>query len=388
MDIEAQLRKFSADGVDVLEHEHAIFQRAVALMHPDLGAAMTRWYNDNWEDVLRICGSSENYRLRAVVLRSLPNADALGPVVIHYARVDLFYKIASLCPKTKDIPLESLPRPVDDSAEFFELLLKCTVSSIQITPGRGNNVTLETLAFLALDRVDVLQLLLYSAHIPDALESILPILTNLKRLQLRHCILPRTFFAPRRLLTLELYSCASFGGRFVLDAPLMKSLSIYGLFGGDRCTLTAALPCLEELRVFDSNFTSGLLQLLPLKGLRTLNLGDDLKKDDIDKVICALQERDNRILRLQLRQRHLSRTGGEQALVAALKSPNCVLEVLEFVYSTGITGEFVVDDTQPSMVHELKLRRALFALLEGRQCACALRKLPLELLRLTGLMIL
>ncbi|KAH9255636.1 hypothetical protein BASA81_006466 [Batrachochytrium salamandrivorans] len=142
---------------------------------------------------------------------------------------------------------------------------------------------------------------------------------------------------------------------------------------------------LDMLRLYDCDFANETLSAagVELGRIKKLELSySNLDNAPLELIFLALQSPNSEMKELMLPYNSYTRSSIETHLVPALRHPNCNLTELRLgVYESEHKA------AANMMEYKFRNRHALFTLLQGQQVKklyCPLRRLPIDLLKLVG----
>ncbi|KAH9255831.1 hypothetical protein BASA81_006232 [Batrachochytrium salamandrivorans] len=247
--------------------------------------------------------------------------------------------------------------------------------------------------YLAKDLLVRLEVGMDYKQVPQEVMMSLSKCTRLAKLEMLRCEFsqPTAFtHLPKSIARLELAYCTfvgDFDWSFLADSNV-RELDFRGSGSGvDGNQLGGALAVhlrakgLNELRFISCDFVDETLAAIGLGVGRIKKLKTDVHLNDasIKLIVLVLQSPNSEMKELVLRY---AASSIETHLVPALKHPNCNLVKLSFRAYEPEHEEAA--EKMEDMFHN---RLALFALLQGRQVRrlyCPLRRLPVEMFRLVG----
>ncbi|KAH9254587.1 hypothetical protein BASA81_007344 [Batrachochytrium salamandrivorans] len=327
-----------------------------------------------------------------LLINSCPELASLEVYFQHHSAFDF---VSSLLehPSNKIKVLDISSTTKGDLAKFFAALGQSQVSALAIFYSPVFAQSLHE--YLAKDMLVRLKLWRKFEQVPLELMVSLTDCTRLTKLEMSQCEFSQpTAFAhlPKSITTLTLDYCSFVGGfdwSFLADCNV-RELDLYRVNGVDGNQLGSALVVhlrakgLDKLRVVCVAYCDFVNETLAVVGvelgrIKRLLISRRLNDASIALIALALQSPNSEVKELRLWYDDTA-SSIETHLVPALKHPNCNLAELLLWYSEHREAARRVNYT-------FRKRLALFVLLQGRQVRrwyCPLRRLPVEMFRLVG----
>ncbi|KAH9247095.1 hypothetical protein BASA81_015288 [Batrachochytrium salamandrivorans] len=284
-----------------------------------------------------------------------------------------------------------------DFARFFAALGQSHVSALTLNHSPKSVQGLHE--YLAKDLLVRLDVWMGNKQVPSEMVVSLADCTRLTKLEMSRCEFsqPTAFtHLPKSITKLTLDSCTfvgDFDWSFLADSNV-RELDFRGVKEVDGNQLGSALAVhlrakgLDTLRFVYCNFVDETLAAIGLGvgRIKKLSVSYAILNDaSVELIALALQSPNSEMKELVLRYDGNRARSIEDHLVPALKHPNCNLAKL----SLWASQEHV--ETAQRVEDMFHNRLALFALLQGRQAKrryCPLRRLPVEMFRLVGMVLL
>ncbi|KAH9259545.1 hypothetical protein BASA81_001966 [Batrachochytrium salamandrivorans] len=289
------------------------------------------------------------------------------------------------------IKVLELPRDhMGDLPRFFAALRQSQVSAMSITGCYLPEYFQQLSAYL---ESDLLARLWLSNRNDGATLELIPALANcirLAELTVHGSYVHRPLSLPNSFYNLQFLYCRfdglanEFDWSFLLDSNVQKLcfdhvIGVDGILLGRALSVRLEARGLEALRFEECRFAKVALAAIGMEIARVERLELDLDELSIEQVSLALQSPGNQLRELCL---GFCDTGVDSILVPALRHPNCGLTRLQL--TSALPGRKPVLDR---IQQNFSQRVALFTLLQGQQVRrlyCPLRRLPVDLLRLVG----
>ncbi|KAH9251153.1 hypothetical protein BASA81_011052 [Batrachochytrium salamandrivorans] len=295
-------------------------------------------------------------------------------------------------PSNKIKELDISPNTKGDLARFFAALGQSQVSALALY--YSPEVAQGLFEYLVRDLLVRLKVWTNFEPVPLELMVSLADCTRLAKLEMVQCEFsqPTAFtHLPKSITKLELESCTFVGGLdwSFLAGSNVRELDLYNAKGVDGNQLGSALADylrakgLDKLRFFNCTFINKTLVVVgaELGRIKTLEMCSDLSDASIALIALALQSPNSEVKELMLPYGDIA-SSIETHLVPVLKHPNCNLVKLSFR-----AYEPEHEEAAKRVEDMFYNRLALFTLLQGRQVRrqyCPLRRLPVEMFRLAG----
>ncbi|KAH9261930.1 hypothetical protein BASA81_000586 [Batrachochytrium salamandrivorans] len=277
------------------------------------------------------------------------------------------------------------------SARLFAALGQSQVSALALRyPSRFSQNMRE---YLAKDLLVRLKVWMGHEQVPPEMIMSLSKCTRLAELQLTECRFSQLTAFPKFITKFELKSCmfvGRFDWSFLIDSNV-RELDLLHVSGVDGNQLGNALAVrlrakgLDKLRFYYCGFVNETLAKVGVEigRIKRFEGNSHLNAASIALIALTLQSPNNEMKELKVEYTNDTVSSIENHLVPALKHPNCNLAKLFFW-----AYEPEHEEVAKRMENALRNRRALFALLQGKQVrrrsSCPLRRLPVEMLRLVG----
>ncbi|KAH9257343.1 hypothetical protein BASA81_004500 [Batrachochytrium salamandrivorans] len=388
----------------------AEFQSTAASLQPDEGIKLELTYlHENTKSLKavlsdpqanKICSLQWDYSGEEAINSIIPllnnNCPELASLKVDFEYHSAFDFVSSLLehPSNKIKVLEMPPNTEGDSARFFAALGQSQVSVLTLSIGDSPEFAQGLFEYLAKDLLVRLKVMMHCKQVPPEMLVPLAKCTRLAQLKWVWCLFSQSTAFPKSITKLELENCTFAGGLdwSFLAGSNVRELDLYNVNGVDGNQLGSVLADylrakgLAELRLVFCDFVDETLAVIgvDIGRIKRLMLEDDRVNDaSVELIALTLQSPNNEMKELVL---DYAASSIETHLVPALKHPNCNLaELLLLAYDEHKEAAKKVED----MFHN---RRALFALLQGQQVRrrspCPLRRLPVEMLRLVGMVLL
>ncbi|KAH9255531.1 hypothetical protein BASA81_006348 [Batrachochytrium salamandrivorans] len=324
------------------------------------------------------------------------NCPELAFLGMQFARHSAFNFVSKILehPCTKLKVLEMPPYSEGDLARLFAALGQSQVSALTISSDGSPEFAQGLCEYLVKDLLVRLELRNYQQAPPEPVAS-LANCTRLDKLEIKRCYVsqPTSFTDfPKSITKLVLYDCTfvdGFDWSFLTDNNVQE-LDLHDVRGAGGNQLGSALAVhlrtkgLDKLRICDYGFANETLTAVgvELGRIKRLEIDGNVNDASIELIALVLQSPNSELRELVLECTGPTMSSVENHLVPALKHPNCNLAELSLgtyhpehkATAFGVIGTF-------------RNRRALFALLQGQQVRrlrSPLRRLPVDLLRLVG----
>ncbi|KAH9248351.1 hypothetical protein BASA81_014025 [Batrachochytrium salamandrivorans] len=352
----------------------------------------------------KICSLQWDYSGKRDVNTVLPllinNCPELASLQVFLKHRSTFDFVSSLLehPSNKVKVLEMPSCIKGDIPRFFAALGQSQVSALTLSIGESPEVAQGLFEYLAKDLLVRLNVRVGNEQILLEMMTLLVNCTRLAKLEMSQCELSQSTafnYFPKSVTKLGLDRCQFVGGfdwSFLADSNV-RELDLFWVSGVDGDQLGDALAVhlrakgLDKLRFYDCDFADETLSVVGVEvgRIKRLDLEEsDLSDASLEQIATALKSPNNEMKELVLWYDDDTESSIETHLVPALKHPDCNLVKLSLPAHPGLIEAAVrVED----MFHN---RLALFVLLQGRQVRrlyCPLRRLPVEMLRLVGKML-
>ncbi|KAH9249701.1 hypothetical protein BASA81_012497 [Batrachochytrium salamandrivorans] len=311
----------------------------------------------------------------------------------HHSAFDFVSKVLEH-PRNKIKVLEMPPYTEGDAARFFTALGQSQVSALIINDCNSSEFCQYLYEYLTRDLL--VRLSVISNEVSSQMISSLANCIRLTELTLISCAFYLPFVLarlPKCITKLDLDSCMLFGSfdwSFLVNGSGVRELDFSFLVGVDGNQLGSALAVylgakgLERLCIRNCHFVNEALAAIGMEigRIKQLMLKCSLNDASIELISLLLQSSDSELRELVFPYNSHMMTGIENHLMPALKHPNCNLtKLILFVHQPGHqTAAKTIEDN-------FRNYRALFVLLQGQQMKklyCPLRRLPVEMFRLVG----
>ncbi|KAH9260799.1 hypothetical protein BASA81_001266 [Batrachochytrium salamandrivorans] len=353
------------------------------LLHPQANKICSLvWTYDGKEDV------------NSIIPLLLGNCPELGSLQMDFKHHSEFDFVSSVLehPSNKIKVLALSRHAKGNLARFFAALKQSQVSALtlyyssEFTQGLHEYLARDLLVSLKVHGRD---------QAPSELMVSLANCTRLVELELDFFdfLQPTAFTLPKHITKLKLFYCtvvSGFDWSFLIDSNVRElDLSFlkgfYGVQLGSALAVYLKAKGLERLRFDDCDFVNETLAMvgIELGRIKRLNIRC-LNDASIELLALALQSPNNEMKELRLWNNSDMKSSIKNHLVPALKHPNCNLAKL--ILSTD-QQEY---ESAVKTMSEFRKRRALFASLQGQQVRrlyCPLQRLPVEMFRLVGAML-
>ncbi|KAH9254490.1 hypothetical protein BASA81_007603 [Batrachochytrium salamandrivorans] len=395
-----RVREVRAKGGQTAAAFLAEFQSTAASLQPDERIKLVVYAYDNSMKLLKavlsdpqankICSLHWEYSgeedVNSIVPLLISNCPELASLEVEFEHPSEFDFVSSLLehPSNKIKVFAMLNYPKEDLARFFAALGQSQVSALALN--HSPEFAQSLCEYLARDLLVRLKVWMGHEQVPSAMMVSLATCTRLAKLEMSCCKFSHPIAFPKSITKLGLKNCTFVGGfdwSFLADSNVQK-LDLLGMQGVDGHQLGDALAAhlrakgLGRLRLSTVSFTDEILAAVgvELGRIKRLDIGRNLNDASVELIALALQSPNSEMKELVLTYNIIAGSI-KTHLVTALKHPNCNLAKLSL--STYGGGAKVAED-----FHN---RLALFVLLQGRQLRrwyCPLRRLPVEMFRLVG----
>ncbi|KAH9256831.1 hypothetical protein BASA81_004934 [Batrachochytrium salamandrivorans] len=418
MQSDAALERFDKLRLKTVTEDHSVstllaeFQSTAASLEPDerieLEAAYPREGVELSKAVLadpqanKICSLVWWYDGKEDVNSIIPllvnNCPELASLAVRLTRHSAFDFVSSMLehPSNKIKVLEVPTDTKGDLARFFAALGQSQVSAITLSLGNSYEFYQRLCEYLAKDLLVRLKVTMSHMQVPPEMMMSLAKCTRLTVLVLSRCKFPQSVLItfPKFITKLKLSQCwfaAGMDWSFLADSSV-RELDFSNMRGVDGNLLGRGLAVhlrakgLDKLCLRDCGFTNLILDAIGIElgRIGRLDIGN-LNDAFLAQIVLVLQSPNNEIKELVLGYTSLTMSSIENLLVPALKHSNCNLVKL------SLWTYLSEDQTAAKTIeHKFRNRLALFALLQGQQVRrwyCPLRRLPVEMLRLAGQML-
>ncbi|KAH9254478.1 hypothetical protein BASA81_007591 [Batrachochytrium salamandrivorans] len=279
-----------------------------------------------------------------------------------------------------------------DFARFFAALGQSQVSALTLSSDGSPEFAQDLCEYLAKDLLARLKVTMYYKQVPPEMLMPLAKCTRLAKLEMLYCTFSQsTVFVhfPKSVTKLELRFC-TFAGGFdwsFLAGSNVRELDLDYVSGVDGNQFGGALAVhlgakgLDELRFSRCGFVNATLVGGEIGRIKRLELDGHLSDASIGLIALVLQSPNSEMKELVLDYSD-EMASIKYHLMPALKHPNCNLIKLSF-RAFGLEGEKAAKRMEDMFYKRL----ALFVLLQGQQMRrlyCPLQRLPVEMLRLVG----
>ncbi|KAH9255751.1 hypothetical protein BASA81_006145 [Batrachochytrium salamandrivorans] len=386
------------------------FQSIAASLQPDEKIKLEVSYTHETMELLKavladpqankICSLRWRYNGKEDVNPVLPllinNCPELASLEVYFKHHSAFDFVSSVFdhPNNRIKVLDISPNTKDDLARFFAALGQSQVSALALSIGDSSEFYQGLYEYLAKDLLVRLKVWTNFEQVPPEMMVSLVDCTRLAELKLVECKFSQpTAFShlPKSITTLTLDSCRFVGSldwSFLADSNV-RELDLYNVKGVDGNQLGSALALhlrakgLDKLRFAYCGFVNETLAKVGVEIGRIKRLilaHSNLNDTSVELIALALQSPNSEMKELVLLYDYTA-TSIEDHLVPALKHSNCNLVKLSLHtdHHTEAAGRV------EAMFHN---RLALFVLLQARQVRrrspCPLRRLPVEMFRLVG----
>ncbi|KAH9244359.1 hypothetical protein BASA81_018255 [Batrachochytrium salamandrivorans] len=333
-----------------------------------------KWWYDGKEDVNSVV---------PLLINKCPELASLQVDFRHHSAFD-FVSSTLEHPSNRIKVLDISPNTKGDSARFFAALGQSQVSVLTLSHSfKSVQGFYQYLAKDLLVRLEVRG----RNQAPSELMMSLAKCTRLAQLKWMWCEFSHPIAFPKSVTKLELDNCTfadgfdwSFlAGSNVRELDLHEAEGVDGNQLGDALAVCLRAKGLDELRLV---FVKATLAAVGVEvgRIKSLNvLYADLNDASIRLTALALQSPDSELRKLKLEYTNDTTSSIETRLVPASKHPNCNLAKLSLSTYGGA-----------KVAEHFHKRLALFVLLQGRQVKrryCPLRRLPVEMFRLVGMVL-
>ncbi|KAH9251500.1 hypothetical protein BASA81_010531 [Batrachochytrium salamandrivorans] len=369
----------------VSTHESMEFLKAVLSDPQASKICFLRWHCSEEEDV------------NSVVSLLTNNCPELASLRVEFGNYYAFDFVSSMLehPSNKLKVLE-MPKYRGDSTRFFATLGQSQVSALTLS--YSPKFAQGLFEYLARDLLVRLKVTTYFERVPPGMMMSLADCTRLAELEILGCEFsqPTAFtHVPKSVTKLELENCTFVGGfdwSFLADSNV-RDLDFDGVSGVDGKRLGGALAVqsrakgLDKLRLYHCYFVNGTLAAVGVELGRVKRLDsshNELNDASVVQIALALKSPNSELRKLELEYEGDTERSIEDQLVPALKHPNCNLIKLHLV------ARREHKEAAKKVEDRFHNRRALFVLLQGRQVKrryCPLRRLPVEMFRLVGMVL-
>ncbi|KAH9255833.1 hypothetical protein BASA81_006234 [Batrachochytrium salamandrivorans] len=349
----------------------------------------------------KICSLQWTYYGKEDVTPIIPllinNCPELASLRVEFVNRSTFDFLSSLLEHTSNkLKVLDMPKYTKgDIPRFFAALGQSQVSALTLSIHDSPEFAQGLHEYLARDLLVRFKVWMKRKQVPPELLMSLSKCTRLAKLEMLHCKFsqPTAFtHLPKSITKLALYGCTFVGGfdwSFLADSNVreldfdrMKEVD-GNQFGG---ALAAHLRAkgLDTLRLSDRSFADETLAAagVEIGRIKILDFDCNLNDASIELISLTLQSPNNAMKELVLEYTYSTMSGIEGHLVPALEHPNCDLVKLSFwVY------EPEHEEAAKRVKDMFYNRLVLFVLLQGRQVGrlyCPLRRLPVEMFRLVG----
>ncbi|KAH9250867.1 hypothetical protein BASA81_011255 [Batrachochytrium salamandrivorans] len=352
------------------------------LLHPQANKICSLvWAYDGKEDV------------NSIIPLLLGNCPELGSLEVDFKHHSAFDFVSSMLehPSNKIKVLALSRHAKGDLARFFAALKQSQVSALTLY--YSSEFTQGLHEYLARDLLVSLKIGGHNQVLSELMVS-LANCTRLVELELDFFdfLQPTAFTLPKHITKLKLFYCtvvSGFDWSFLIGSNV-RELGLSCMDDVDGNQLGSALAVylkakgLDKLRIYNCGLFDETLAVVGIELGRIKRLDVDCLNDASIKLLAlALQSPNNEMKELQLWNDSDMKSSIKDHLVPALKHPNCSLAKLYLFTIPPHEADKTVED-------RFYKRRKLFALLQGQQVRrlyCPLRRLPVDLLRLVGAML-
>ncbi|KAH9257893.1 hypothetical protein BASA81_003912 [Batrachochytrium salamandrivorans] len=353
------------------------------LLHPQANKICSLvWTYDGKEDV------------NSIIPLLLGNCPELGSLQMDFKHHSEFDFVSSVLehPSNKIKVLALSRHAKGDLARFFAALGQSQVSALTLY--YSSEFTQGLHEYLTRDLLVKLKVLGHNQVLSELMVS-LANCTRLVELELDFFdfLQPTAFTLPKHITKLKLFYCtfvSGFDWSFLIDSNV-RELDLICIDDVDGVQLGSALAVylkakgLDRLRIYDCDFVDKTLAVVGIELGRIKRLDVDCLNDASIKLIAlALQSPSCEMKVLWLWINNDMKSSIKNHLLPALKHPNCSLAELMFLPYEQEYDAIII------MLRQSHRRRALLALLQGQQVRrlyCPLQRLPVDLLRLVGAML-
>ncbi|KAH9256090.1 hypothetical protein BASA81_005866 [Batrachochytrium salamandrivorans] len=408
-----RVREVRAEGDQTAAAVLAKFQSIAASLKPDERIKLLVYTHESMESLKavladpqasKICSLQWEYNreedvnsIIPLLTNSCPELALLQVSFKHHFALNFVSNVLEH-PDNKIKVLETLWSVEGDLTRFFAALGQSQVSAITFfndgSPGFAQGLH----EYLAKDLLVRLKVRMGNRQAPSEMLMPLANCTRLTKLEMVQCRFsqPTAFtHLPKSITTLTLDYCSFVGGfdwSFLVDSNV-RELNLDYVSGVDGNQFGGALAVhlgakgLDKLRFFSCHFANETLIAVgvELGQIKMLEIYSNLSDASIKLIALTLRSPDSELRELNLEHRNDTASSMENHLMPALKHPNCNLAKLSF----RVYHPMHVETTQ-RVADMLRNRLALFALLQGQQVRrryCPLRRLPMEMFRLVGMVL-
>jgi hypothetical protein len=334
------------------------------------------------------------------LLAACPELASLRVNFYHFANVDFLSSVLE-CPEAREqLKVLTLPHASEgDFTRLFTALGQSQVADLTVDESHSPDFYPEYFKYLARDLLVRLDVDIGSNQRVSEMMVPLAKCTRLAELKFGQCGFRQpTAFTQLSQSVIKL----SFGGcSFVDDLDWsflvgggIQELEFNACRGVDGKALGSALAAclrakgLKKLWLDECKFINNALAVIGVEVGRVKSLHVESSKVDgafIEQISSALQTPNNLLRELTLPYEKKTASGIELFLVPALSHPNCSLILLDFV--TRGEARRAAAKAAMERFETICKQRVLLVLLQGQQVrrfGCPLRRLPVEMVRLVG----
>ncbi|KAH9255829.1 hypothetical protein BASA81_006230 [Batrachochytrium salamandrivorans] len=367
----------------VYAHKSMKFLKAVLSDSQANKICSLKWWYDGKKDVNSIV---------PLLTNSCPELASLDVCFNHYSVFDL---VSSLLEHSSNrIKVLVVARCTKgDFARFFAALGQSQVSAITLSNIDSPEFAQGLHEYLAKDLLVRLDVQMNDKQVPSEMMMSLAQCIRLAKLEMSYCEFSQSnaFTLPRSITKLDLRHCLFVGGfdwSFPADSNVreLDFLNVRGIDGfGGALVVHLRAKGLDKLSLYYCDFADETLAVVGVELGRIKKFyleSSNLNDASIKLIALALQSPNNGMKELRLTYDDHTIRFIESHLVSALRHPNCNLAELRLC-----TYEPEHNEAVKAVEGAFRDRIALFVLLQGRQVRrryCPLRRLPVEMFRLVG----
>ncbi|KAH9251502.1 hypothetical protein BASA81_010533 [Batrachochytrium salamandrivorans] len=401
-----RIREVKSKGGQTAASFLAEFQSTAASLEPDEKIELVVYAHKSGVELLKavladpqankICALHWTYYEKEDVTPIIPllinSCPELASLVVNFECHSAFDFASSLLehPGTKIKVLEIPKYAKGDSARFFAALGQSQVSAL--TFGYSPKSVQGLYEYLARDLLVRLGVWANYKRVPLKMILSLAKCTRLAELKLAECAFSQStvlVHLPKSITKLELSYCRFVGGFdwSFLAGSNVRELNFHIVRAVDGNQFGGALADhlrtkgLDKLSISYCDFVDETLVGVEVGRIKRLEIKGHLNNASVVLIATALQSPNSEMRELKLEYVGSMVSSIESHLASALRHPNCNLAELRLC-----TYEPEHSEAVKAVEGAFRDRIALFVLLQGRQVRqyCPLRRLPVEMLRLVG----
>ncbi|KAH9251499.1 hypothetical protein BASA81_010530 [Batrachochytrium salamandrivorans] len=407
-----KVREVRTEGHDTAAAFLAQFHSTAASLQPDERIKLVVYTHESMKSLKtvlsdpqanKICSLHWTYSgkedVNLVIPLLIDSCSELASLEVYFKQHSAFDFVSSLLehPSNKIKVLDMPKYTKGDIPRFFAALGQSQVSALTLSSVDPPEFAQSLHEYLARDLLVKLEVWMNEEQVTSEMMMSLAQCTRLAKLEMLQCTFsqPTAFtHIPKSITKLVLHDCTfvgDFNWSFLADSNVreLDFLNVRGVDGtqcGSALAVQLRAKGLDTLRFIYCDFTNETLAAagVELGRIKILDIDDHLSDASIGLIALVLQSPNSEMKELVLD--YSDETASiKNHLVPALKHPNCNLAELSLWTSQAEHREAAgkVEDTFCNLL-------ALFALLQGKQVRrlyCPLRRLPVEMLRLVGAML-